>query len=462
MERVCPLTLPKGRAPGAESCDPDSVGSQAQNTDRGAGWPLLFRNVTRSLYFFPSAVSLASVLLAIGLVYVGRWTRADEFIGQFWWTDLESARTFLATSAGGLISITGVSFSVLVVALTLASNQFCPRALRRFVEDRVNRVIFGLLVGNTAYALVLLTLLKEGGDGLPALALSGALVYGGATALTFIYFIHYTATGLQVDSVVRGIRDKTIAEIEKLKTKDGGLRCLGPVGSHPHRRQPEEPMSNAYRLQKVGFVQAVDLEGLLELSRTLGEPLKAVVGLGDFVTRDTPCVEPLSSQPSEEDLECLRDCFEVDYSRLLESDISYGFREIVDIALKAVSPALNDPTTAVMCVQNLSGMFEELCRDGWPATSVQAEDAAVLFTDNHPADFLGLIVDQIALHSANNPIVLEALLKLLLHVHGKLEGRAWGELVRSKGDQIVENARAAELSPYWLDRLEQERQHLKA
>ena len=415
---------------------------------------MLLKKISRSLYFLPALITLASIALAILLLFLDKSGRATYPIAEHWWNDASSARDFFSTSASVMITIASVSFSVVVVALTLASNQFCPRVLRRFIEDRMNRVVFGVLIGNFAFAMVGLSCIQEDQTPLPGLTLSTCFLFNLVSTALFIYFIHYISSSLQVDSIVRTTREETLRRIEKLKSSSQELDILGPADTSP---QSLEDMSlpSACPIAKIGYVQAVRAGDLLALSEEMGESIRSRIGLGDFVTPESPCLHEPGFPLNEELEERIRDCYEVDYLRVLEHDIAYGFREIIDIALKAISPAINDPTTAVMCVQNMTAMFEALCKNGWPATElrVQESEAAVLFSRNQPKDYLSFLSDQLIYHCAGSPRVSEALLEMFAKFAGFLEGESWKEMVVEKSRLVVYTAAQGSLPPFWQERL---------
>lgn len=415
---------------------------------------MLLKKISRSLYFLPALITLASIALAILLLALDKDGRVTYPIAEHWWNDASSARDFFSTSASVMITIASVAFSVVVVALTLASNQFCPRVLRRFIEDRMNRVVFGVLIGNFAFAMVGLSYIQEDQAPLPGLTLSTCFLFNLVSTALFIYFIHYVSSSLQVDSIVKTTREETLQRIRKLKSSSKELDFLGPADMSPQRLE-ELSLPSACPIGKLGYVQAIRAGDLLALSEEIGHNITSRIGLGDFVTPESSCLLEPEFSLTEELENRLRDCYEVDYLRLLEHDIAYGFREVIDIALKAISPAINDPTTAVMCVQNLTAMFEALCKDGWPPTDLRASEseAAVLFSGNQPEDYLSFLSDQLIHHSAGSPRVAESLLEMFAKMAAYLEGEQWKEMVVEKSRLLVYSATQGSLPPFWQERL---------
>lgn len=363
-----------------------------------------------------------------------------------WWNDVDGAREFLSTSASVSISVVSVSFSVVVVALTLASNQFCPRVLRRFIEDRVNRLVFGVLIGNFAFALVALSALGSK-DEPPGLTLTGCFLFDLASTALFIYFIHHVAASLQVDSIVTELRTASVRRIEELKASR--YQCMGAADTVPRIQGGFCPQG------KTGYVQAIQMERLLEISDRLGQPFQLCCGLGDFVTPSTPTLVQFHPEPEDSVKKEIVDCFEVDYARLLEHDISYGIREILDIALKAISPAINDPTTAVMCLQNLTAVYEALALGGWPRTSLTGAsgEGGIQVPNNTPEDYLDLATDQLLYHSLGTPRVAQALSDFLQRLRCLDLGESWKNRVDEKIDALNRAVVAEWESPVWKERL---------
>ena len=404
------------------------------------------KKVANSLYFLPASLTAFSIALAVALLALDKnFASLYPFTG-LWWNDVDGAREFLSTSASVSISVVSVSFSVVVVALTLASNQFCPRVLRRFIEDRVNRLVFGVLIGNFAFALVALSALGSK-DEPPGLTLMGCFLFDLASTGLFIYFIHHVAASLQVDSIVTELRTASIRRIEELKASR--YQCLGAADTVPRISEGFCPQG------KTGYVQAIRMERLLELSDKLGKPFHLCCGLGDFVTPSTPTLVRFHPEPEDSVKQEIADCFEVDYARLLEHDISYGIREILDIALKAISPAINDPTTAVMCLQNLTAVYEALARGGWPRTSLTSEsgEGGIQVPNNTPEDYLDLATDQLLYHSLGTPRVAQALLEFLHRLRCLDLGERWKRRVDEKIEALSRAVVAEWELPVWKERL---------
>ncbi|MCA9794970.1 MAG: DUF2254 domain-containing protein [Candidatus Eremiobacteraeota bacterium] len=422
--------------------------------NRSVRWPsaLLFRKVVASLYFFPTTIVGLSIALAVGLLWLGPSVKVFQALGTHWGGDADSARAFLSTVASSMMGIAGVAFSVVVVALTLASNQFCPRVLRHFVEDRVNRVFFGLLLGNFSYAVTVLGAISDQSDELPGLALLACFAYVLLTTGVFIYFIHHLASGLQIDAIVRVVAYQTETQIDRLKRYQ---RLLGPALPAPPAYLEPEQRSRTVLADDNGYVQAVDLQELLKLSAEWSEPIHLLVGDGDYVTQGTPLLEPLDHELDEDERQRVCEAFELGHQRYLDEDISYGFREIADIAIKAISPAINDPTTAAFCLDTLACLMLRLAKDGWPPACRDDENgASVTLTRNQPEYYLRLCCLQITHFAQNDPMVLLGLLHFLARVKPIDDSQDWNKAVKAQLDAVVEAARAGQLAAHLVAEIE--------
>lgn len=370
------------------------------------------RKLTSSLFFMPLVVVTLSV---VGALFLLDWRP----LGGSVLVSAGGFREFVTTVAQSMMSLAGVTFSVVVVALTLASNQFCPRVLRHFVEDRWSRIFISALVGDFSFSLTLVAFLRDGDRPDLSLVLACSAYTIVATGL-FIYFVHHLATTLQVEHIISMVESQTYAQIHRVKQCEGP-RLLGPASPHDLTTNPQASVKAA----RTGYILAVDYEVLLAVSEELGCPAQLLAGEGDWINPGLPLVDFGDAQLSEEQSSKVRLAFELDRQRYLVEDVALGFRELTDIALKAISPAINDPTTAVACLDRVGGLLVELLADGWPADRLEDGKAAVLTDRNLLGDYLHLCCDQILRCGQSMPQVLLALRRLVNLVAYHPEGGKW-------------------------------------
>lgn len=322
-----------------------------------------------AFWALPALITAAMIGLAILLVEIDRASGAD---GTDWAFsgDAEAARGILSTVAGSLITVAGLSFSITIVTLQLVSGQFTPRALRGFLSDRINQSVAGAFVGTFAYCLIVLRSIRseepDGSDGfVPALAVSSAIALAlGALALLLL-FIHHMGQLIQVSNITAQIARATLAAAGRLYPEAFGAESEG-AGARLERWR-EEGAPDRVEPARPGYVRRIDEERVAE---ALPDGARALIAVqpGRFVTEGAAAVEVWpAGRLTAEGRNALRDAVEVESERDLEQDVGFGIRQLADIALRALSPGVNDPTTAVTCIGYLQAVLERLAARGFPA-----------------------------------------------------------------------------------------------
>lgn len=284
--------------------------------------------------------------------------------------DADAARTILSTIAGSLITVAGLTFSITVVSLQLVSQQFSPRALRNFLADRLNQVVAGSFVGIFAYCLLVLRTVRDqnGSEAgfVPSLSVTIAIALGVITVGLLLVFINHMSQTLQVSSIAGRIAHSTLAAAEHLYPDTYG----GADAQHGVERLREwrEEFRPVYLYPpRPGYVQSVALEGLASRARRLEVPVTP----GDFVTERTPVLVRWDGGDADEGLDL---AVTVANERDINEDLGYGIRQLADIAIKALSPGVSDPTTACTCIGYLRAILERLAAASFPE-SLRRDDA---------------------------------------------------------------------------------------
>jgi uncharacterized membrane protein len=331
-----------------------------------------WQTLTAAFWFVPSAVTAAYVLLAFALIEVDKVSEIKlGFDG-----DASAARGILSTIAGSLITVAGLSFSLTIVTLQLVSQQFTPRALRGLLADRVNQVVAGSFVGIFAYCLLVLRVIRTGNEArdlpfVPGLAVSAAIVLALFSLFLLLVFIHHMGRSIQVSTIAARIAGELDEAIDRLYP--------GPFGEPADEATPPwETDGEPGRVtgEKSGFVQRLEL-GVLASGAPEGTCVRIPVAPGDFVTQATVLLEVWPSTETEAIEPCLAQAVVIADERDIVQDTRFGIRQLVDIALRAVSPGINDPTTALTCVGYLQGALERLAARDFPAQLRRGEGTLV-------------------------------------------------------------------------------------
>jgi uncharacterized membrane protein len=325
---------------------------QAMNRLRVFWWTL-----SGSLWFVPTVLVLLAVGLAAGLIAAETTFRFDfaQLFPRLFGAGPEGSRVMLAAIAGSMITVAGVVFSVTLVALSLASAQYSPRVIRTFMQDRPTQVVLGVFVAVFVYCLIVIRAVR-GGDGgvfVPSLAVFGGMVLALVAIGFLVYFIHHLALAIESSTILARLTEATIGAIDD---------PYPPL----HRPEGEDAAAGKQLAQRIsewvpvsalhsGYIVSVDKAGLARCAGKLGRVVRMEYTTGDFVIEGRVLLSLSSgTAPSPDQVALLDSCFSRDRLRTLEQDVSFGLQQIVDMALRALSPGVNDQSTAIMCIDRIA------------------------------------------------------------------------------------------------------------
>jgi uncharacterized membrane protein len=373
-----------------------------------------WRDLRYGFLFFPGLVALLFVGLALLLVRIDRLGGAHG-LGVGFGGDAPAARSVLSSIAASLITVAGLTFSITIVTLQLVSQQFTPRALRNFLGDRLNQLVAGSFVGIFAYCLLVLRAVRDAtptsstfNGFVPALSVTLAIVLGLATLALLLVFIHHVSRSIQVSAIASSIGQATLDAVEALYPSDFGRPAEQDPGRILHAWQAEaEP--TVVRPMRPGYVQAVALEAF-EGQGTYAEwKIHVRVVPGDFATPETALLEAWPPRGEEVAVDDLRGLVAVEDERDLAQDALYGIRQLTDIAVRALSPSTNDPTTAVTCIGYVQAVLERLAGRAFPPRVRRLESTDLVANRHEFEDFVDVGLRQIAAHSRGEERVVAAL-----------------------------------------------------
>lgn len=374
--------------------------------------------VRDSLWFVPGGLTLAAVALAVGLMRLER-------SGLLWsgppppWVyqgSAEGARTVLSAIASSLITVTGVIFSVTIVAVQLASSQYTPRVLRNFSSDRGNQVVLGVFISTFTYSVLVLRTVRASGGGteelVPRLAVTGSIALLLVCVAALIYFIHHVANLIQVTHIIDRITRETIGNVHQLFPEHIGR---ADDTAPPDPRLPEHA-SVPVRAAGSGYIQFVHEDRLFELGRQERVVIGMLPKIGDFVLAGRPLAAVWAGGgPVDAELERrIRRAFVLGPDRTPHQDVEFGMVQISDIAIRALSPSTNDPTTAIRCIDRLAEILAQLGGRNAPEAR-RTRDGRVCFVASYTTFDIAVKVmfDDIRHFGAGIPLIAEHLLEVL-------------------------------------------------
>src|SRR5271165_3578974 len=265
----------------------------------------------------------------------------------------DAARQILSSLAGAIITVVGVVFSITIVTLTLASQQFGPRMLRTFIRDRGTQLTLGTFVATFFYAVLALVSIGGGprGDFVPHLSITVALALTLVDLALLIYFINHIATAIQLPQVIAGIAGDLAREIDARGSGDrstGFATARGPSSEELLRRIEES--GAVIRTPASGYLQVIRHDSLLKIATAAGAVIHLPHRPGHFLVRGQALAGVWPAEAAEYVGENLQRGHVTGPYRTLTQDISFGFDQLVEIALRALSAAVNDTFTALTCI----------------------------------------------------------------------------------------------------------------
>jgi len=325
------------------------------------------------------------------------------------------SRGLLTAVASSMITVAGVVFSITIVALSLTSSQYTSRILRNFRRDRINQSVLGLFLGVFAYCLVVLRTIREGSDGsfVPSLAVMGGLIMAFFGIGFLIFFIHHISMSIQASNIIAATAKETIASIDKQFVEEQGKDQFEATSLDPVLLTEKHWI--AVPAVKTGYIEAVDYKALLIQAKQNECVIRMERGPGEFVIEGGALVSISSGKEMSGDTSSkLNEAFVIGRQRTVRQDVSFGIRQIVDVALKALSPGINDSTTAIMCIDYLTAIFVRLARRDL-VVKQHGEDASenLILRGRSFVSLLSEGFDEIRQNAAGNSAVLSRQLHAL-------------------------------------------------
>ena len=355
-----------------------------------------------------------------------------------------AARDLLAAIAGSLISVTGLTFSFTVVALQLSSSQHSPRLLQTFVTDRVIQATLAQLVGTFVYALTVLRTVRaedatSGGSAfVPRLSVTVGFALTLVSVVALVLFLGHLARSLRVETMLRDVHDEATATYAR-ELPEAGAGTASPTDF-------PEGTPSLVLAGSSGFIVDVDPGPIVEAARDADVTVALTARIGDSVLTGTPLAHVWRRAPSLPDVDRLQDVVQegvdLQFERSPDRDLGYSLRKVVDIAVRALSPGTNDPTTAVHAMSHVSALLGEVVTRPPRPMEFRDDDGVLrLLVPQWDVDALvRLGLEEPLQFSSGQPAVLRRLAALLREVAWRAPRGRLDDVLRAHLDRVVELA----------------------
>ncbi len=331
--------------------------------------------VRSSFWFVPAIMAGAAVALAFATVALDEAITLHQWLRDQSWVytgGAEGASLVLSTIAGSMITIAGVVFSMTLVALSLASSQLGPRLLRNFMRDTTNQVVLGTFVATFVYCLLVLRTIRRAEEVafVPHLSVTIGVLFALASLGVLIYFIHHVSVSIQADEVVARVGADLLHGIDRLFPRQMGHAEPRPEDTRVATGLPDEFDREARSIGAAedGYLQFVDADALMALATQEKMLFRLERRPGQYVVMGCPLVTAWPGNRVTEPLAArLNAVFILGHQRTAAQDIEFAIHQIVEIAVRALSPGINDPFTAITCVDRLGSALRRLAQREMPS-----------------------------------------------------------------------------------------------
>ena len=323
-------------------------------------------SINASYWFYPALFSAFAFFLSFFTIYLDRNGASDWFITYEWLhvSRPNGARTTLTVIAGSMIGVASTVFSITIAAVAYASGNYGPRLLTNFMEDKGNQLSLATFIGTFVYALMVIRVVRDEDERAasaadvtasvlpgftPQLSLMVAMIMAIFAVAVLVYFLHHIPASIRINTVLEDIGERLIRDIKH---------------RYPSEIEEREPLEQAkgesITATVCGYIDIIDFDTLDEVARKHQATIALKVRTGDFIHPDVPIVELSGVEADEQIARKIRDCFSASGMRTATQDLEYLIDELVEIALRALSPGINDPFTAITAMHWMGAALAEL------------------------------------------------------------------------------------------------------
>jgi uncharacterized membrane protein len=357
----------------------------------------LWERIRGTYWAVPSAMAAASIAMSFATIEVDRGMTST--LTRLTWVysgGPEGARAMLSTIAASMITVAGVTFSITIVALTLASQQFGPRLLRNFLRDLGNQITLGTFIATFLYCLLILRTVRGNDDAqfVPHFAVTIGVIAALLSIGVLIFFIHHVATSIQANQVIATVAADLEAAVARLFPDQ--LDQTSTVPDAAAAPMPSFDRADAVLATRAGYVQVIDEKQLLHVAQDRDLILRIDRAPGTFVRTGSVLMSVSGAGRAAAEVSArLAGAFVVGAERGGTQDLAFFVNQLVELAVRALSSGINDPATACACIDRLEAALSGLAgRRPPPALHCDAHGRLRLITQ--PARFPALLESAMA------------------------------------------------------------------
>jgi len=410
----------------------------------------LWASINASYWFYPALFSILALVLAFGSVWADRAGHA-EFLRDVKWLELarpQGASNMLTVMAGSMIGVASTVFSITIAAVAYASGNYGPRLLTNFMEDKGNQFSLATFIATFVFSLTVLGFVRTGEEQalfasvgneagipgfVPQLSLLIAYVLMSLSVAVLVFFLNHIPASIRINTVLEGIGKRLIGHIQRnYPDKNTG------------RVEHQSPEGKAVCATGNGYIQIIDYEGLHSIADRVDGRIKLAVRTGAFVHSDMALAYWAGDNPPDDCGDEVRDCFALGGMRTPGQDIHFLIDELVEIGLRALSPGINDPFTAITAMHWLGAATSELGGRDLTRKFGGAENAnndRLVLLDDDFDHYVARGFGTLRSGTATSPAAASVELEVLYDISVTLDDESRHADLLREGDRLMEQAR---------------------
>ncbi len=411
-----------------------------------------------SLFVVPMIFVVGGIILAeVGIALDRSISAGTTRLPLGLTSTVASARSVLSTIAGATITVAGIAFSVSLLTIQLASSQYSPRVVSGLFRDPFNKRVIGIVVGTFTYCLVVLRSVRsaieqQGQAVVPNVSVAAGVLFGIVAVLAIIAFINHNAHAMDISEILDDVTRDAIDAVERHWSSN----ALEPSPVQQPEVVPEGP-GLEITFNRDGWVQLLDHDHLVGLMPE-GGTIRLDTAVGRYVINGSPLCTLWPAPPHGDDAaKHARAAVHVGETRTLQQDASYGIRQLADVALKALSPGMNDPTTAQDAIFHVASVLRAFLQHDPPNQDVSQDGRRLILTQAAGYEqLIGLAFDEVRVAAAPYPSVVIYLLESIALLQSALGTPSDGvfKILDQHASLIMQAAAGAGLARHDLGRVQ--------
>lgn len=374
-----------------------------------------YLTVISSIAFYPSLIAILLFLLSLLLLNLETAETTTFFIENFNYlviSDPDTARAILGTMIGGILSLMVFSFSMVMVLLNQASSNFSPRLLPGLISDKRNQIVLGTYLGTIIYNIMVLISIVSDSDKytINGLSILGGIILGILCLCMFIFFIHSISTGIQINYILDKIYSQSKKRIDHLINQEE--RNLDPI-------YDESKSWRTFKSKKAIYYQGVDLDGLKDMAEKHKVNVKVMPFKGKYILPNTSILK-YDKDLSEDEISTLNGFVIYSNNHQVEDNYILGIKQMAEVGVKAMSPGINDPGTAVMTIDYLTELLALRMQLGdVELYQTQDENYIIELTTVNFGDLLYQVLAAYRQYCKHDIILMEKLITMLKYLQAQ-------------------------------------------